>query len=117
MKKYLVWMLIMSLAGTGLAQAHAHLKGSIPANSSSVTTLPKNILLEFNEAVQITALSLQKGDAKPQELAPLPATAASQISVPMPQNLTAGNYLIKWRCVGDDGHVMSGKVAFTTAIK
>jgi methionine-rich copper-binding protein CopC len=60
----------------------------------------------------LTALSLQK-DAEPaKKLGPLPATPSAEISIPAPK-LAAGKYVLSWRAVSNDGHVMPGKVSFT----
>lgn len=114
MKNYVVSLLLSSLAVVGVAQGHAHVQKSEPANNSTVTQLPKNVVLEFNEAVQLTVLTLQKGDDKAQELKPLPSAAAKVITVSMP-TVDAGSYIIKWRAAGDDGHVTAGKVLFNVA--
>ncbi len=114
MKKLLSVIALASLALTGVAFGHAHVQKSEPANNSSIVQPPKNVMLEFNEAVLLTALTLQKGDAQAQDLGPLPKAAAKQVSVPMPA-VDAGSYIIKWRAAGDDGHVMSGKVLFKVA--
>ncbi len=79
-----------------------------------VTTSPSRIVLNFSEAARLTAASIQKGDEPRQRLKPLPAAAARQISVPLPQ-LTPGSYSATWRVVSEDGHVMSGTLRFTLA--
>jgi copper resistance protein C len=114
MKKLLSLIAMASLATTGAAYGHAHVQKSEPANNSTIAQLPKNVMLQFNEAVQLTVLTLQKGDAKAQDLGPLPRSAAKEVSVPMPA-VDAGSYIIKWRAAGDDGHVMDGKVLFKVA--
>jgi len=111
MKSYLSLIAALSFAVAGVAHAHAHLEKSQPASNSTVSVLPKNVVLEFNEAVQVTALTLQMGDGAAQDLGPLPKTPAKEITVPMP-TVAAGSYIIKWRALGDDNHVMSGKVLF-----
>jgi methionine-rich copper-binding protein CopC len=42
----------------------------------------------------------------------LPTTAAQQVTVPLPP-LTPGAYLVAWRVISDDGHVMAGVLHFT----
>lgn len=111
MKKYLSLIALAAFAFTGLAQAHAHLHKSEPADASTLSAAPKNLSLEFNEAVQLTALTLQKGDTKLQDLAPLPKDATKQFSFALPA-LEAGNYIVKWRAMSDDKHIMSGKISF-----
>jgi len=94
------------------ASAHAHLQRASPADGSVVTTSPSSIVLNFSAAAHLTAASIQKGAEPRQSLKPLPAAAARQISVPLPQ-LTPGSYSVTWRVVSEDGHVMSGTLRFT----
>jgi methionine-rich copper-binding protein CopC len=96
------------------ASAHAHLQKASPADGSVVTMSPSRIVLDFSEAARLTAASIQKGDEPRQSLNSLPAAAARQISVPLPQ-LTPGSYSVTWRVVSEDGHVMSGTLRFTLA--
>jgi methionine-rich copper-binding protein CopC len=105
----------LALATFGVAaSAHAHLQKASPADGSLVTTSPSRIVLNFSESARLTAASIQKGDDPRQSLKPLPAAAARQISVPLPQ-LTPGSYSVNWRVVSEDGHVMSGTLRFTLA--
>jgi methionine-rich copper-binding protein CopC len=94
------------------ADAHAHLQKSSPVDNSAIATPPSNLLLNFSEAARLTALSIQKDSESPQNLKPLPTTAAQQISVPLPP-LTPGAYSVSWRVLSDDGHVMAGTLHFT----
>lgn len=114
MKRYWSLLVLASLAFVGVAYGHAHVQKSEPANNSTVSQGPKNFVLEFNEPVQVTVLTLNKGETKLQDLGPLPGTAAKAVSVPMPA-VAAGSYFVNWRGVGGDGHAVSGKVMFTVA--
>jgi len=96
----------------GLTLAHTHLEQSIPANGSRLAQAPRSFVLRFARPVHLTALSLQKGAEPAQKLGPLPESAAAEFTLPAPQ-LAAGTYILSWRSVGDDGHVMPGKLQFT----
>lgn len=99
-----------------LAQAHGHLEKSMPAKDSKGMT-PDHVMLEFSEAVQVTALSIQKeGSKDEQKIAPLPTKPTEMVNVPAPK-LEPGVYTLKWRAVGDDDHVVSGTVHFTVVAK
>jgi methionine-rich copper-binding protein CopC len=111
MKSYLSVVVVASLAFAGVVHAHAKLEKSLPAANSTMGAAPRSVELEFNQAVQITAVTLQAGDAKPQNIGPLPKTASSKIAVPLPK-LAAGSYTIAWRAMSGDNHVMSGKIQF-----
>jgi methionine-rich copper-binding protein CopC len=107
------WLVAAALALTAAAaQAHTHLKNSVPAEGSVVNTAPANIVLKFSEAARVTALTLQKDGAAEQKLGPLPSDPSAEISVPAPK-LEPGKYVVSYRVMGKDNHVMSGKVQFT----
>lgn len=95
----------------GVAQAHSHLASSTPKEGSTISMSPASIELNFSEAVQVTALSIQKGDEKPQSLGPLPAKPAAKISV-APPSLEPGKYTVNYRVASDDNHIMSGALHF-----
>lgn len=94
------------------AQAHTKLLESMPANKASVDVPPKALVLHFSEAVHITALSLQKDSAQPQPLEASNTAAAAQVTVPLPA-LSRGKYVVNWRVVGKDNHIVSGALEFT----
>jgi methionine-rich copper-binding protein CopC len=105
---------LLLLGCSALALAHTHLVKAIPADGGTLTTSPAKFVLTFAEPVKMTALSLQK-DAEPaKKIGPLPTAPAAEIAVLAPQ-LAAGKYVLSWRAVGDDGHVMPGKLTFTMA--
>jgi methionine-rich copper-binding protein CopC len=110
-KTFTPWIAVAALSATGLAHAHAHLRSSTPANHSTLTAAPKMVTLEFQEPVQLTALSIGKG-GKIEKIAPLPAPASKTFALPLPV-IDAGTYVITWRAVSGDGHVMSATIEFS----
>jgi copper resistance protein C len=107
-------LVVTVFAASSAVFAHSSVQKSVPANNSTITVAPKDLNLTFTAAVRLTVLSVQRGDGKPQDLGPLPKTAAKSVTVPMTL-VDAGNYIVKWRAAGDDGHAMSGKVLFKFA--
>jgi methionine-rich copper-binding protein CopC/ketosteroid isomerase-like protein len=104
--------LVLMAYGVG-ASAHAHLQTASPADGSVITTAPSNLVLAFSEAAHLTVVSIQKGSEPKHALEP-PTTATHQISIPLPP-LTPGAYVVSWRAVGGDGHVMPGTLHFTVS--
>jgi methionine-rich copper-binding protein CopC len=100
------------LAASALVQAHTHLEEANPAEGSVLNAAPSNIVLKFSEAARITALTVQKDGGAEQKLAPLPTSASEEVTVPAGK-LAAGKYVVNWRVVSDDNHIMSGKLHFT----
>jgi len=100
------------IACSALAFAHTHLVKAVPADGSTLMVSPPKFILTFAEPAKLTVLSLQK-DAEPvKKIGPLPTTPSAEIAIPAPQ-LVAGKYVLSWRAVSDDGHVMPGKLTFT----
>lgn len=105
--------LVLTLAATAVF-AHAHLQKAVPADGGVVNAAPSNVVLTFSEPARLTACWLQKGEAAKQKISGLATTPAKEISVPIP-SLDAGSYVLSWRVVGDDGHIMPGQIHFTIA--
>jgi methionine-rich copper-binding protein CopC len=111
MKNSIPWIALAALSISGLAAAHAHLHSSSPANHSTLSVAPKTITLEFQEPVHLTALAIKYGDGETHKLVPLPAAPSTTFAMPLPA-LDAGSYVVTWRALSDDGHVMSATIQF-----
>jgi copper resistance protein C len=108
--------LVAATLGSGAASAHTHLKSSVPADGSTVTATPAVFVLNFTEAARLTALSIQKSGSKAEKIDALPRAAAAQLQIAAP-HLVNGSYTLAWRVVGNDGHVMDGKISFSVGGK
>ena len=105
--------LVLSLAAT-VALAHAHLKKAVPADGGVVEISPANVVLSFSEPAHLTACWIQKGDGPKQKIDDLPTAPAADITVPLPK-LDPGTYVLSWKVVGDDTHIVPGQIHFTVS--
>ena len=111
-----------SLFSVALAVAslfHTALKSSIPAKGAAVAS-PKTVSLTFTEAVNVnlTTLAITKTDSSVVESLVVPKGApAATVSAPVTKTLAAGKYLIRWKTVSDDGHVVRSVIPFTVTAK
>lgn len=105
--------LVLSWVAT-VALAHAHLKKAVPADGGVVDTSPANVVLSFSEPARLTACWIQKGDGPKQKIDGLPTSPSSDISVPLPK-LAPGSYVLSWKVVGDDTHIVPGQIHFTVS--
>lgn len=105
---------LVLMSCSALGWAHTHLVKSVPANGARVAAALPKFVLTFAEPAKLTTLSLQKESEPARKISPLPTAPAAEISIPAPQ-LKPGKYVLSWRAVGDDGHVVPGKVTFTVA--
>lgn len=105
--------LLLSVVAT-VALAHAHLKSAVPGDGSTVAVSPANAVLSFSEPAHLTACWLQKGDEPKQKIGGLSSTPSAEISVPLPK-LSPGTYVLSWKVVGDDTHIVPGQIRFTVS--
>jgi methionine-rich copper-binding protein CopC len=61
--------------------------------------------------VQLTSLTLQKGEEKATSLK-VPEPYGYSFAAPLP-SLAPGDYVISWSVLADDTHVSSGKIHFS----
>jgi hypothetical protein len=113
MKRLLSVLAVVLSLSFSAAQAHTHLESSMPADGAVLTSAPKEVMLHFSEATRLTALTIQKdGDKDAKSIATLPKDPTAAATVPL-DVLGPGKYTVSWRALGDDSHVMNGKLSFT----
>jgi len=93
------------------ALAHTELAETVPADRAVVGSAPEEVQLRFSEPVRLTALSVQKDGAGKQSLGPLRADTAAHFAVALPA-LGDGHYIVSWRALSEDTHVMTGEFMF-----
>lgn len=103
---------LVLLTWCAIAQAHAHLLKSVPADGH-VVAAPGTVVLTFSEAARLTAAWIQKGEGAKSKLVP-PGTTATEVTITLPP-LAPGTYLVSWRAASADGHVMPGRIRFTVS--
>ena len=101
----------LALLWSGAVAAHAHLKASTPADGSTLAAAPAQLILNFSEPAQLTALAVTRAGAQAQKLA-APAATAAQVRITLPV-LAAGDYVVTWRALSADGHLAPGQIHFT----
>ena len=94
------------------AQAHTYLSESIPADEAVVNVAPAEIVLGFSEAVRLTAVSIRDGGDAEHALEPLPGETGERCVLGV-SDLSPGDYVVSWRAVGADTHIVSGEFRFT----
>jgi methionine-rich copper-binding protein CopC len=95
---------------------HLGLARSAPADSATVEALSE-IRLWFTEAPQEGTVSVRLLDAG-EELRPTETPVAdpedgTAFSVALPDGLARGAYVVSWRAMGADGHVVRGQLVFS----
>lgn len=106
------FFLVLGVVTCAAAFGHAHLEKSVPADGSVVSRAPTQLVLQFSEPAQLTALAIEKEHGAKQKLPPPADKPQAEIVVPLPA-LAPGRYVVSWRAVAADGHVVPGQVHFT----
>lgn len=105
----------MSDATNGLILAHAILVKSSPEKEATITDVPEEILLIFNEAVGDEFLALavidESGKRVDHHDPKLDFTDRSHLRATV-SKLSPGRYTVRYRVLSADGHVVSGKYFF-----
>ncbi len=97
----------------GVAQAHARLLHTSPANGSVVATAPHAVRVSFDDVVRVGPgiEAVRNGGAS--ILVGKPRVEAQHVLVvPLRGKLRNGAYSVRWSIVSDDGHLESGVIAF-----
>jgi methionine-rich copper-binding protein CopC len=116
-----VVMSVPALA-SGAIMRHLKLVRSSPTANAVLAASPEKITIELSEAVELTGakLSLAKEGGAPVALGALrrEPTAAKVLRADVPSTLANGGYVVSWRTMSKDGHVVKGTFAFrVTAAK
>ena len=96
------------------AQAHAQLINTYPLANSVLTTAPANITLTWGEKVQTNSDEVLLADSTGTKVATSYAmkldTSTNQSTVTLTPSkvLPAGSYIVSWRAVSRDGHLVGG---------
>jgi copper transport protein len=104
----------LALAFPAVAAAHATLLRSVPADGAVVASAPKEVRLVFDDVVQVgggNEVVRNTGERVP--LGPLRIGQGGHVLVlPLRRRLADGDYSVRWSALSDDGHFVSGVLAF-----
>jgi methionine-rich copper-binding protein CopC len=110
------------------ALAHSPLSNVLPGDGAKLEDAPTEISMVFKSPAKLIKLELLKVQATTKksllgslfgndggEVVPLPNAVLMEMSathvIPLPE-ITSGGYQVKWRAMGEDGHVIKGDFVF-----
>ena len=95
---------------------HITLESSSPEDEQAVDGEVTEVRLFFSEAPLMRGASIRVVDSSRKLIRSAPPEAdvvdPRQLAVQLPAALPGGKYVIQWRCIADDGHVMRGSFTF-----
>lgn len=116
MKKSLLCFIILLFAFPSLASAHTGLASSNPSEGQVISEPMKQITLEFETSLEdLSTLTLthEGKEIKPKDI----AVQGNKMIANLSDNLKNGEYTIKWKIVGEDGHPITGQIVFDVQVK
>jgi len=101
-----------ALAVPGAASAHAQLVRTMPADRAVLATAPSEARFVFDDSVSAASgiKAVRNGDGS--VLGGKPHVVRGRTLVVPLKHLDNGDYTVLWRVVSDDGHRISGVIAF-----
>lgn len=107
--------LLLSLAvGTSVpAYAHDELQSSNPADGATLATPPTQVVLTFEEAPVDLGLQVVVTSPDGPASSGSPRIEGTTVVQDVQPSAPAGRYSVEWRVTSDDGHPVSGRLAFT----
>ena len=112
---FIATALAVSTAGAGTALAHNKQISSSPADGEILTAAPAEWIITFDKTVPLASASgeIVKSDGMRVPLAaPQQGQTDNVVAFNLPGDLT-GSVTARWRLVGTDGHVISGRIRFS----
>ncbi len=97
---------------SGWAYSHAKMSSTVPADGDFVSA-PDNLLLTFDNPVQLTGVELKNVAGENRDLGTFRAELAKTFSINVPQPIPTGEYYVVWRSIAADSHFSTGEFFFT----
>jgi copper transport protein len=115
--------LLLALAGAGVlsvatalpASAHAVLEKSSPEDGSRLARAPSEVVLTFDEAVQLPPGGAQVVSTTGKRIDDGKAHLSiddHSVVIPLVRSVVTGSYFATWRVVSADSHIVSGSIGF-----
>jgi methionine-rich copper-binding protein CopC len=104
--------LLVGLILASGASAHTKLASSEPPAAASIRGPLAEIVLIFEGEVRLTAVTLADAGGNEKALGTLPEDIAERFAINIEEPLPPGEYMLTWRAVGADTHVISGEIPF-----
>lgn len=119
-RRFAGWLAVATLAAAAPAGAHAVLVRSAPPARAALAEPPERVQLWFNERLEPAYSSVSVWNAAGAQVdarnAAVGADDAKRLAVTVPP-IGAGAYVVKYRVLSVDGHVVDSSFPFTVRPK
>ena len=98
--------------GAQSAQAHAFLVSSSPTSGTQVEQAPAQVTLLFSEEVKTDAALTKLTNADGNVIDTTLSSDGTRVTLTPTSPLPVGGYLLGWKVISDEGHLVEGTVTF-----
>ncbi|ADM10811.1 hypothetical protein PB2503_00210 [Parvularcula bermudensis HTCC2503] len=111
-KAFLAVVLSAAFLVLGQAFAHVTIKASSIEDGATLRVAPDEFSFSYSADVRLVGITLSGPESEDEALSFAPDSGfASAYQASLPE-LGPGSYLIEWRAMAKDGHVMQGSISF-----
>ena len=110
--KSIILSIFMLFSATILSSAHSDVSKSYPENGAHLSAAPERIEVSFSKPTRVIKASIDH-DEKGQEKLVLSTKEPTKLISFTPAPKDAGKYVVKWRALSEDGHVLKGSLKFS----
>jgi copper transport protein len=110
-RRAVVVAVLGALAAPASAFAHASIRYEWPAYRERMAFSPRQIILRFDQTVDVLPDAIKVLDPKGRNLAGRAHAIRFGIAAPV-QKLPRGGYTVRWKALSNDGHVVNGVYTF-----
>lgn len=109
----LLLALLVLLALPSVALAHTSLVASTPQDGASLATSPATVTLTFSQPVELfDDTVVLRGNGTAVRATTVRAAGGTEVVATPAEPLAAGDWVVDWRILSQDSHVVDGEVAF-----
>jgi len=95
------------------AFAHADVQVSSPRNGAELSVAPRKVVITFTEAVTLDSVAPRLVDGAGRTVPSTTVMAGTVLTITPAKALASGITSATWKVISDDGHPISGALAFT----
>lgn len=107
-------LLLLTLSAFAMpAHAHSTKMGTMPADGSSIETVPASLMISFDRPARLTRVRMThtQGEVSHSDRLDVPKEMSASITL-TPEFYGPGTYTVEWRAISDDGHPINGAFSF-----
>ena len=106
-------VLLSALVLPGGAWAHARLVRTVPADGAVLASPPRAVWVVFDDTVRVSSgIRAIRNDGGSVAAGKPSVGGGKTLVIPLRAGLRDGDYTVLWRVLSDDGHTLSGVIAF-----